>query len=97
MNRCRACNEDFGSVTAFDAHRVGSHDYTDSESLRMESMREDGRRCLDADEMEARSFVRNKRGRWSISPYLTGGLIHSPVGAGAPASADMDEIAQVLR
>jgi hypothetical protein len=28
VNNCRACGEDFSSVTAFDRHRVGGHAYT---------------------------------------------------------------------
>jgi hypothetical protein len=46
LNLCRSCNKDFGSVSAFDAHRVGKHAYTYSEGVKMEPMKEDGRRCL---------------------------------------------------
>jgi hypothetical protein len=28
MNECTACGEDFGSVEAFDAHRVGKYPQT---------------------------------------------------------------------
>jgi hypothetical protein len=60
VNLCRNCGEDFGSVQAFDAHRVGTHAYLWSLE------RQDGRRCLDIEEMEARGFVRNARGGWSL-------------------------------
>jgi len=50
-NFCRSCNLDFASVGAFDAHRTGVHDYTFAEGLRMNPSREDGRRCLDLDEL----------------------------------------------
>lgn len=59
MNLCRACGHDFSSVRLFDAHRVGKHAYLfDAEHL-------DGRRCLDASEMEAKGWAQNERGRWS--------------------------------
>jgi len=32
---CRACDQDFGSVKAFDMHRVGTHEYSYSEGLQM--------------------------------------------------------------
>jgi hypothetical protein len=65
MNTCGACGEDFGSLTAFDAHRVGRHDFTYTEGLAMRPPREDGRRCLTVAEMNAEGFTRNRRGRWS--------------------------------
>ena len=65
-NLCRSCVQDFASVSAFDRHRVGSHDYDFDFDLRP-----DGRRCLDEEEMLACGFVRNKWGRWSTSSYLT--------------------------
>jgi hypothetical protein len=47
VNLCRSCGHDFSSIEMFDAHRVGKHEYLfDSEHL-------DGRRCLDASEMDA--------------------------------------------
>jgi hypothetical protein len=59
VNLCRACGHDFSSVTLFDAHRVGKHEYLfDSERL-------DGRRCLDASEMESKGWAQNGRGRWN--------------------------------
>ncbi len=64
MNLCRSCNQDFGSVSAFDAHRVGTHAYLWSRD------NEDGRRCLDPAEMEERGFVRNQAGRWSTSSLV---------------------------
>jgi hypothetical protein len=70
MNLCRGCGQDFGSVKAFDAHRVGVHAYTYTEGLAMDPPREDGRRCLSVEEMEAAQFVRNSRGRWSLSAFL---------------------------
>src|SRR5437867_2077897 len=45
MNLCRSCNQDFVSMTLFDQHRVGKHDYLWSPD------QEDGRRCLDEEEM----------------------------------------------
>jgi hypothetical protein len=51
MNLCRSCGHDFAGVSAFDRHRIGTHDYTYAEGLRMEPLREDGRRCMNTDEM----------------------------------------------
>lgn len=77
MNRCRNCNQDFGSVSAFDSHRVGSHEYTLSEGLKQDPPVEDGRRCLSTREMAAKvsrdgshMFQLNSRGAWSTSQYL---------------------------
>jgi hypothetical protein len=64
MNFCTTCGLDFASVAAFDAHRVGKHAYTFSEGLRMDPPREDGRRCLDPDEMKRAGWKRDGRGRW---------------------------------
>ena len=58
MNLCCACKTDFASVRLFDAHRVGVHEYLWSPE------REDGRRCLDADEMEAKGWKFDE-GRWT--------------------------------
>lgn len=58
MNRCMSCGEDFGSVSAFDAHRVGSHEYLFSES------RADGRRCVTTEQLQERGWRRDGRNRW---------------------------------
>jgi hypothetical protein len=50
VNLCRSCSSDFSSLRLFDAHRVG--------------MREGVRRCLAADEMTAKGWGRDGRGRW---------------------------------
>lgn len=79
MNLCTTCQQDFGSVAAFDRHRVGVHAYTFSEGMRMVPPRDDGRRCLDVSEIEAlldkhgrRVFVRSSRGTWSLGSALEG-------------------------
>ena len=64
MNICTTCREDFVSVAAFDAHRVGEHDYTFKEGLDFDPPRYDGRRCLGTDELEQSGFKRDGRGRW---------------------------------
>jgi hypothetical protein len=58
LNLCRSCNQDFGSVGAFDAHRVGKHEYLWSLDA------EDGRRCLHYEEFEQRGWTRDKFNRW---------------------------------
>lgn len=61
MNYCRGCEQDFSSVSAFDRHRVGTHAYLYGPG------REDGRRCIPVDELEATGFRQNARGRWEIA------------------------------
>jgi hypothetical protein len=63
VNVCRSCGRDFASVVLFDRHRVGKHGYTYHEGLAMEQAQEDGRRCLDADEIRALGWERNRAGR----------------------------------
>jgi len=61
---CRGCRQDFSGTRMFDRHKVGEHSFTYSEGLDMDPPREDGRRCLDIDEMEAMGWIKDKRGRW---------------------------------
>jgi hypothetical protein len=75
VNLCRACREDFGSTSAFDAHRVGKHAYTYRDGLGMDPSREDGRRCLDAEELERAGWHRDKQGRWRQPMRNTAGLL----------------------
>lgn len=75
MNLCRACREDFGSTSAFDAHRTGKHAYTYREGLAMDPSREDGRRCLDTEELERAGWHRDKQGRWRQPMRNTAGLL----------------------
>ncbi len=69
-NGCTGCGQDFASVSAFDRHRVGAYMYTHARAhargLELDPPRDDGRRCLDADEMRAAGMERDSRGRWSI-------------------------------
>jgi hypothetical protein len=65
VNLCTACGLDFTGVRDFDAHRVGVHAYTHAEGLRMTPSKEDGRRCLDSDKLEAAGWFRDRRGRLS--------------------------------
>lgn len=78
VNLCSACGRDFGSVKAFDKHRVGDYpqtgpaDYLDRMRVGLipdhdEWDRSMGRRCLDEAEMRAAGFAQNSSGRWSIA------------------------------
>jgi hypothetical protein len=51
-------------VKLFDWHRVGVHEYTYSEGLKMDPMREDGRRCLTVSEMEEKGWEVIEGGYW---------------------------------
>jgi hypothetical protein len=66
VNICPSCGKDFGGVVAFDAHRVGKHQYDYS------AEHPDGRRCLTEDEMLRKGFGTNTRGAWSTSAYRKG-------------------------
>ena len=63
-NGCTGCGQDFNSTSLFDAHRVGVYMYTYEHGLELEPPREDGRRCLDTDEMTAKGWELDERGRW---------------------------------
>jgi hypothetical protein len=62
VNLCTTCGQDFNSVELFDRHRVGRHAYTFSEGFELGL--EDGRRCLNVDEMEDAGWRLNARRRW---------------------------------
>ena len=64
LNGCSECGQDFTSTSLFDRHRVGTYEYTLEQGLQLDSSREDGRRCLDVDEMTAKGWELNDRGRW---------------------------------
>lgn len=66
-NMCSLCGEDFDALSGFDAHRVGTHEYTYSEGVQMDPMREDGRRCLSANEMTSLGFYLDDAGRWRVA------------------------------
>lgn len=59
-NLCRSCEEDFSSVSAFERHRVGAHDLNYPEH-------ENGRRCMDEEELLEAGYERDERGRWRIA------------------------------
>ena len=71
-NLCRSCGIDFGSVRAFDTHRVGKHAYL------YDADHPDGRRCLSLDEMlhpedGDAAFARNEQGRLTLADGLARG------------------------
>lgn len=68
MTECGSCGLSFSGTSAFDRHRVGKHAYTYSEGLRMEPLREDGRRCLHVSEMGGAGMEQDARGRWRLVP-----------------------------
>jgi hypothetical protein len=55
MNRCTGCSRDFTSVTAFDAHRTGSH-------------RARSRRCMTTQEMAWSGLELKASGKWGLLP-----------------------------
>ena len=63
-NGCSGCGQDFTSTSLFDRHRVGRCEYTVEQGLELDPPCEDGRRCLDVDEMNAKGWELNDRGRW---------------------------------
>jgi hypothetical protein len=65
LNGCGGCHADFTSLETFDRHRVGTYEYTLEQGLKLDPPREDGRRCLSPEEMQAKSWERNDKGRWT--------------------------------
>jgi hypothetical protein len=73
MNVCTICSENFGSVAAFDAHRVGN--YLQKGRAEYVGSLEDwtpskGRRCLTVVELVERGFETNAFGAWSFTRDL---------------------------
>ena len=66
MTECCVCGLPFAGTSAFDAHRVGVHEFTFHEGLRFDPIREDCRRCLRLDEFEAAGLALDDRGRWHL-------------------------------
>jgi len=56
LSFCTSCGRDFSGDRMFDHHRTGVHEYTFREGLDLDPPREDGRRCLDEDEMRVRGW-----------------------------------------
>jgi len=64
LNLCSVCGLDFTSVRDFDSHRVGVHAYTYAQGLKLDPPVEDGRRCLDKEEMYSTGWAHDVHGRW---------------------------------
>jgi hypothetical protein len=64
LNGCGRCHQDFTSLELFDRHRVGDHalDWPEHEN---------GRRCLDAEEMAAKGWEQDDKERW-LDPARAG-------------------------
>lgn len=62
LNQCSECRHDFTSTDYFDQHRIGVHAYTFSGGLLLDPPREDGRRCMDEDEILASGLRRVEPG-----------------------------------
>jgi hypothetical protein len=94
-NVCRGCGLAFSSLEIFDRHRIGRHAYSYADGLNLDPALEDGRRCLDENEMLARGWVRDGRGRWTdparsgrAAERLAKPCVGLGVRAGALASAE---------
>ena len=61
LNECAACGQDFGSLSAHGAHRVGKHEYLFNIH---DPSRANGRRCLAEVELAERGWARDRFGRW---------------------------------
>jgi hypothetical protein len=67
VNYCPGCDKDFGSVGAFDAHRVGDFPQTGPAQYTGPInvwTPKSGRRCLTDAELLQRGWTRDGRGRW---------------------------------
>jgi hypothetical protein len=86
MNECSACGQNFGSITAFDAHQIGRYPQTgpaywfDRVRAGWVEAGEEwkptahfGRRCLEEDELEADPRFSRGRNGWSLTRSIQGG------------------------
>lgn len=64
MNLCRGCSQDFGSVSLFDRHRIGAYEPGNYQGHIEDWSPELGRRCMDEEEMQAKGWEQDARGRW---------------------------------
>jgi hypothetical protein len=64
-NGCTGCGQDFTSTVLFDRHRTGDYGPGEFKGNLADWSPELGRRCLDTEEMEAKGWELNDRGRWS--------------------------------
>ena len=67
LNGCTGCGHDFTSTTLFDRHRIGSYGPGEYRGNLADWTPDLGRRCLDEEEMQARGWAQDDRGR-SIDP-----------------------------
>jgi hypothetical protein len=63
-NGCSGCGQDFTSTSLFDRHRIGSYGPGEYQGNLADWSPELGRRCMDEEEMEAKGWELNDRGRW---------------------------------
>jgi hypothetical protein len=64
LNGCTGCGQDFSSTLLFDGHRVGAFGPGNYQGNLAGWTLELGRRCLDEEEMGAKGWELNDRGRW---------------------------------
>jgi hypothetical protein len=88
MNLCHSCRLDFGSINAFDAHRVGEHGPGDFNGELEDWTPELGRRCLTIDEMLPGAFVKNAFGRLSLAEDLEAARKVRESKAGSPSAIE---------
>jgi hypothetical protein len=85
MNECSSCGRDYGSLRAFDAHRLGQYPQRGPSEYvgPVEGWTpEKGRRCMTTEELEEAGFIRNAYGRVT----LPGAFLES-------AATDLEEAA----
>lgn len=76
-NVCSGCNRTFGSLSAFDEHRVGSFSEpiykrsSTGKSLRIAGYTSCQRRCLTQAELEKIGMIQNAKGCWVMPNSLT--------------------------
>jgi hypothetical protein len=63
-NGCTGCGQNFTSTSLFDRHRIGDYGPGEFKGNLADWTPELGRRCLDEEEMEAKGWELNERGRW---------------------------------
>jgi hypothetical protein len=80
-NECRACGQVFGSLGAFDSHRVGKFSEpvyapTDTKHKKPIGYSNPSRRCLTIPEIQSLGMVQNDKGWW-ISGQFNGAVFEN--------------------
>jgi len=72
---CRACEETFTSVGAFDRHRTGSYGNAIYKGQKFIYYEKPSRRCLTCEEMKEKGLLQRENGAWGGEKWEDAGAI----------------------